>query len=725
MQATRRQFLFAGAVGVAGAAALPGCAPAAPVDPVATCLPPLIGGPMPLPAPGATGLIDEAVFQSRVAEYLGLATQTLQPANSASVLAHLVRADRDASFVWDPSAVTPALVNTDPYEDTLDFDLMAYQWVLRLGRDVLPVATIAALGSAIAGARYRYDDPLPAGDVDNKWFWSENHRIIFAVDEYLGGLALPDRVFTFTGLTGAQHAARSRERIVAWIRERARFGFSEWHSNTYMKFDYSPLLTLVEFSDDEELVSLAASALDVCYFDLAAHTLDGAYGVTHGRAYKASKTNSLVESSFGTAKLLFDTTDQPYESLADIGPMFLGASQKYRLPEVIRRVAVSQDVVRIRERHGVALDPHEPFSVAPVAPFGYRYDDPENLPFWWSHGALTSWQMIPTTLAAANRWRLFDTELFQRFSAIKQFSDVNPGLAQVVARELAPFAAAGVLGEAHTYTWRSPDAMLSSVVDHRVGDAMEQVHAWQATLGPEAVVFTTHPSEGVRETLDWSVDGGYWTGTASMPRSAQRDRAAIHVYRPSYEPPTDPILGPYFSYEPFTHAFFPQDRFDEVIERDGWVMGRKGDGYVALWSERPTQWRAYDVATEATGGHTLPFDLLAPGGPDNVWIVEVGRQVDHGSFAAFVGAIATSAPAVTRTGGSMSVSYASPSAGELRLDDRGKFLVDGVATPLRDHPRHSSPWAEQCHLGEGFDIRDGDARLALDFTSGGRLVGGA
>lgn len=125
-----------------------------------------------------------------------------------------------------------------------------------------------------------------------------------------------------------------------------------------MKYDYAPLLTLVEFADDVEIRSLAAAALDVAMFDLAAHTLGGVYGVTHGRTYKGAKTNSLVESSFGTAKLLFDTTPEPYQSLNDIGPTFFSASEQYRLPEVIRRVAVSTDVVRIRERHGVHLDPH-------------------------------------------------------------------------------------------------------------------------------------------------------------------------------------------------------------------------------------------------------------------------------------------------------------------------------------------------------------------------------
>ena len=725
MRATRRQFLFASAAG-AGAVWLPGCAPGeAPPVPSPTCAAPSIGGPVPLPAPGSVGLIDEVAFQQRADAYLTVATQSLQPTSGASVATHLVRAQREPGFVWDPSAVTAALVDPDPYYDTADFDLMNYQWILRLGAGTLPAATITAIEDAIAGFRYRYDDPLPAGDVDNKWFWSENHRMIFAVDEYLGGLALPDRVFTYTGLTGAQHAARTRQPLLDWLDERARFGFFEWHSNTYMKYDYAPLLTLVEFADDPEIVSRAAAVIDLCFYDVATHTIRGAYGVTHGRAYKVSKTNSLVESSFQTAKLLFDTTAQPFNG-PDIGPAFLIGSTKYRLPAAIQEAARSSEVATIRERHGVVLDPHEDFSLDPQGAYGYEYNA-ANLPFWWSQGALTAWQMVPATLDAAKRWQLFDSELFQKFSAVKQFADLNPGILQVVIRELAPFAAAGVLGEAHTYTWRSPDVMLSSVVDHRFGDAMEQVHAWQATLDPEALVFTTHPSNDLRPSTDWGNDNGYWTGTASMPRTAQVGRAAVHIYRPRYASPTDNLLGPLFGYEHFTHAFFPQDRFDEIVEQDGWVIGRKGAGYVALWSERPAHWRAY-APGESTGGHTLPFDLVAPGGADNVWICEVGRAADHpalsgsAAFGAFVAAVTAAAPVVVRTGPEIDVTYTSPIEGTLRLGTQGGFSLDGTARPLRDHPRHSSPWAEQCALGKGMDISAGGSRLELNVGTGGRRV---
>ena len=120
--------------------------------------------------------------------------------------------------------------------------------------------------------------------------------------------------------------------------------------------------------------------------------------------------------------------------------------------------------------------------------------------------------------------------------------------------------------------------------------------------------------------------------------------------------------------------------------------------------------------------YTLPFDLVAPGGADNVWIVEVGRAADHGSFAGFVAAIASAIVEITRSGSEIAVRYVSPTEGDLRLATSGGFTVDGIATPLRDHPRHGSPWSQECHLEEGFEIADGDASLRINFTTAARRV---
>lgn len=720
---------MASAAAAAAAAVAASCTPPSPTWPEPTCAPPPTGPVTPPAAPGSVGLIDEAAFQSRAQDYLRFATQSLSPSSETNIAAHLLRARQDPSFSWDPSQVTvESLAGTwqmlDDWKDTGDFRLMYLHWVLALGAGTIDPAVLAAIEQRMVEFRYRWDDPLPADRIDHKWFWSENHIVILAVDEYLAGVAFPERVFTVTGLTGAQHAARARPTVLSWIDERARFGFSEWHSNVYMLKNITPLLTLVELCDDEELIRRGTAALDLCLADLALNLQRGAYGATRGRTYKKDKMSALDEATFGTAKLLFDDTDQGWRSTSDTGATYLAGALRYRVPEVIRRIAVSEVVGTVKERHGVPIDPHEPLSLDPQGAYGYDYDDPANLPFWWSQGALTAWQLVPSTLKAAQRFRLWDTDLFAEYGALKELVQVGPAAAQVAARELASMAAFGVLSEAHTYTWRSPEVMLSSVVDHRAGDARDQVHAWQATIDHDALVFTTHPSKPTPQSLDWADDSGYWTGSASMPRSVQHENVAFHLYGPAYQPPTDPLLGPIFGYLRETHAYFPQDHFDEVVQAAGWTIGRKGDGYIALWSQRPTQWRSYDPAVVATRGMVQPFDLVAPGGADNVWIVEVARRADAGDFATFVAAVTSAPVEVVRPGGAEGrrVRYVSPSQGEVVYSLQQGLTVGGAAQQIKGHPRLSSPWGEVCHLGRYLELTEGDRRLVIDFDKGAREV---
>src|SRR5690606_23146430 len=160
------------------------------------------------------------------------------------------------------------------------------------------------------------------------------------------------------------------------------------------------------------------AALDVCLADVALNLQRGAYGATRGRTYKKDKMSALDESTWSTAKLLFDDTEQGYTSRTDTGATYFCGAQRYRMPEVLARIARSALVSTIRERHRAPSEPPAPLSPAAQAPYGYDYADEDNLPFWWPLGALTAWQLVPTTLRAADRWRLWDTDLFADFAAI-------------------------------------------------------------------------------------------------------------------------------------------------------------------------------------------------------------------------------------------------------------------------------------------------------------------
>ncbi len=729
MATSRRRFLGGlGALG-GGSLFLANCAPAPGPGGGPACPAPTAGPAGPLLPPGAPGLIDEAVWQARAGDYLVRATSGGRPGGPVSVALRLLRARRDPSFTWDPSAVTIDSLGVKDqllgWADTGDFTVMYLHWMRAFGLGVLDPAVISEVDDLLLQFRYRYDDPLPADRVDNKWFWSENHRIIFAVIEYLSGLALPDRTFSVTGLTGAAHAARARPRILEWVRERARYGFSEWHSNVYLPLNINPLLTVLELgpADDLEVQRAAVLGLDLCFADLAGHLHRGVYGATRGRTYEKDKMTARDENTFTVANLLFadttlaDGTPVDYTGLADATCLGLIATDRYRLPELLRRMGTDRSVGTVVERHGVPLDPKAPVTPFPEPVDGRGFDESE-LEFWWSHGAVTAWQVVPATLAVADRYRLWDTTLFRSFRSLRAISQ-NPALAQVGARELAAFAAAGVLGEPTTVTWRSPEVMLSTAVDHRPGDASEQTHSWQATVDADALVFTTHPT-GAPATGGRGEDSGYWTGTASMPRSAQHERVSVNCYWPAYQPVDLGSLGFSIDYLQMTHAFFPRERFDEWTQRDGWTVARRGDGYVALWSHRPTEWRRTPVISSATFAE--PFDLVADGDARNVWICEVGRAPEWPSFAAFVDAVTGAPVAAEERDGGWAVSYDSPTAGAVRFGSQGAFTVDGATVALGGGPRHRSRFGEVCHRSGHVDLSDGDVRLALDASTFARAV---
>lgn len=687
-----------------------------------------------LAAPGTAGLMDEATYQQRIDRYLAYATSVDHADNPVGVAAHLLRARREPDYRWDVAGVTTEslaerFAKIDQWQDTRDFDLMYLIWLLALGEGDtettrLDPALIDAIETRLVANRYRYDDPLPPDRLDNLWFWSENHLIIGHTIEHLAGLRLPEATFTVTGLTGAEHAERARPDILEWVHERAELGFFEWHSNVYMLKNITPLLMLTELADDPEIVTAAAMALDLCLLDIAAHTHAGCYTAPRGRTYKKDKMSSLDEDTFGTAKFVFDDTTAEYPSKADGGATYLCAATRYRPPQVVVDIATDDATSVVRERHGVYFDGSTPVTDPVEAPYGRDFEDPANLPFWWSLGALGMWPLARVSVAAADEHRLWDTELFEQVKLLAALNGNDPERIRVWEQERSAVINFGFLSEANTYAYRTPKVSLATVVDHRPGEMRDQAHAWQAAIDQDAMVFTNHPVTDPDESTDWSDDGrpGYWTGEASMPRSAQFERTAVHLYVPAWDEATDPLVWTVFGYRPFTHAYVPQDHFDQVRRQGNWTVAERSGAYIALWSWRAPTWRTYDPAVLATRGMTKPFDLVAEGGPDNVWLVEVGTATDDGDLDTFVAALTAHDPEVTRTAEGFDVSWTSPSAGPISFASTGPFVVDGVEQPIADFPRHESPWGMVEHLATTYALRTAGASWRTDFVERSREV---
>ncbi|MET1001139.1 MAG: hypothetical protein ABWZ15_04955 [Acidimicrobiia bacterium] len=662
-------------------------------------------------------------FAAQQDAYLDFATETpLDPGSPLSVVAHAEQAARDTSFAFDPSIVTPdayadMFADIDAFEDTTDFDLL-YLINMWLGYgDQLPQETRDAIEQRFLAFKYWYTEPTPEGIVDNKYYWSENHRIIFHTLEYLAGHEFSDATFTNDGRTGAEHAETAETRIRDWLDEKVRFGFSEWHSNVYYQKDVTPLLTLVEFAPDEDLANRAAMVLDLVLLDIALHLQRGTFGATHGRSYMKDKSTALDEDTFALAKILFDDTSEPYQSPTDAGATLLARAQKYRMPEVIRVIATSDAPMTDVEHMNVPLDALAPVTPNPEPPYGIAFDDPENVPFWWERGAQTAWQTVPITLQTLDQYGLWDSQFYSPFKPLADAVGGDAVAAQNLAQSLAPMLTFGLLTEVHTYTHRTGEVMLSTAQDYRPGVFGDQYHAWQATFDERALVFTTHPKNEPETGSEWPDRDGYWTGSGSIPRSAQHGAAGIHVYSPQFEPAGPPLDQ--FGYLDYTHAYFPQEHFDEVVTAGPWTFGRKGDGFIGLWSMRPTRWREHDPAQVFTHGLTQPFDLVADGGADNVWVVQVGDTTTFESFADFQAQLSAAPPTATPD---LSVEFTSPTEGAMTFGWTGPLRIDGADVDLHPEARMSNPFVEVPFEGTMYEIRAGDDSLTLDFNTWTREI---
>ncbi len=698
--------------------------------------------------PSVDGFAHPSWMWSRQFDWLLFATETpLNPGSIGNVTGHLERDRRDGAY-----SVPAGAIPDDAWDaifekmwrlrDTSDFDALRLINLLYgfRGHPAASEALWAATEQALFDFKYWYTDPTPVrtfnGEpvVDAMWYWTENHILIFKVCEYLIGQRYPDQVFSVTGQTGAWHQDRAREFIRDWLRERAQVGFAEWHSNVYYNLDIRPLLVFIEWAEEPDLVRRASMVLDLVLLDIALHLHQGTFGATHGRSYIKDKASATTEDTFEPSKFLFEDTPLPYPGRGGATVAVLAQATRYRLPEVIRRIARYDGPMIDRERMNLPLEemppPNAP-TCAPGAPLGWDWCDEKYLPYWWGTNALTVWSHIGLTFQVGFQYGLFDSQ-FADFADLANLvwdpNDFDGSVqnAYILLSSLWRQANFALLKEVNTYTYRNADYMLSTAQDYRKGVRGSQTHIWQATLDENALVFVTHPTYRPEELdpqpAQWNwqrqdesgagASGGRWTGDASHPRSAQFENVNISIYQPAYPP--SPVFG--FDYVDETHAYFPVAHFDEVVRDGHWTFGKRGNAYVALFSRRPVDWRGGQPEVFQNGG--LDFDLVAEGGADNVWIVELGNLDQWpGGFDAFRAAFDASLVTYPDVGtGPVEVVFESPSQGTVTFGWEADLTVAGAVQPLGGYPRYDNPFVRTDFLDTRYEVSDGEYSLTLDFA---------
>ncbi len=273
----------------------------------------------------------------------------------------------------------------------------------------------------------------------------------------------------------------------------------------------------------------------------------------------------------------------------------------------------------------------------------------------WGLGNLNENLMGTVSLASCRKYELPEVIRQIATSPAEAFWSRERHVAPNQAADGTPEAARRPPWEVVTNSYKTRDFMLSSALDYHAGQRGSSEHIWQATLGPDALVFVNHP---VNMSEEDSRRPNLWAGNGVLPRVAQWGDVLLALY----ELPADDWLG-------FTHAYFPAAAFDETAFSGQWAFARKEQGYLALWAARGLE--------RVTTGQTAFRELRSPG-QQNIWLCHMGQALLDGSFADFQSKIL--AMEVTVEG--LAVGVKTLRGDALSFGWQGPLLINGEEQPL-------------------------------------------
>ena len=586
----------------------------------------------------------------------------------------------EKSEPFDYAQLKPALDRINNREDCAEFAIPGIVRILKEYRDLLDQSVIEEIEQALIGFRYWLDE---AGEI-NACYFSENHQPLYHSAEILAGDLFPDTVFPSNGKDGKWHAEHGKTMIRRWIDWRTRFGFSEWTCNYYME-DIIPLLGLIHYCGDKEIAKRSRLLVDTLLFDIAVNTFEGHWIGSKGRTYPRYLVDSRFDGSNPICKLYFGEGDLDGD-IADCAIML--AVYDYQCPEAIAKAGQDMSEVLIsKQRMSI--------NTADAKAYGIDPKDFDNIMFFWGLQVYDAREVVEnsTKVMTPTNW------MNERFNAYKEKYELCDK-AGIPTDDDPDFTA---MTQADIYVYKTPDYAMSTAQDFRKGKQGYQQHPWGATLGGRAVVYTNHPG-----SLEYFDRPNMLAGNWVLPRAVQHENVALCIYRV----PADCIR----MLE--THAYFPQHEFDEVIQKDGWVFGRKNNAYVALKSLIPAVWKDVDPnmykAIYGDNWETYCKDakpcFYHANGHANVWVCEMGSKAQNGSFDAFMSGFDQAAFA----GDTFGVTYQSPSVGTMTFGWNEPLTVNGEEIAIHDYLRYDNPFCKAEFDTVAMTISCGDSNYVID-----------
>lgn len=411
-------------------------------------------------------------------------------------------------------------------------------------------------------------------------------------------------------------------RLRHYLNLKIEYGYYEFFSSQYMPVTLGGLLNLVDYCSDEEIVDLAKQATTRLVQDHLRFTNAAGY------FYPVAGRNKVHQY------------DEPFPFLSYLltgkGPSLLDKELWRTDYWMLYPVTSSFDFDEV-VANSWDQEIDSEFTVGhPIEEHATVHADLSRLDrtmFQISAGAVVQPEVILDTLYLATEVPapslvagggfLIDIGLW--------FIDRIPSFLITFIASLIPGQTKGTHFYATYHLYKHYDTMLTSLQDYYVGyRGFEQI-PWMATVH-DIPVFTQSGVDG-----DCIINTGQIANT-HLPRVQQDSNVALITYKPAFEVRAPfRLLGWALGFSMRVILYFPVDRFDEVIERENWVIGRRVDSYIAVWRDDDKRHTCDEDELICDEYWYSNGDLRFKA---SNWAVVVGDSNTHSSFSNFVSIVA-------------------------------------------------------------------------------------
>lgn len=577
----------------------------------------------------------------------------------------------------DWSRLDGTLEFIDGQYDCSDFRLVNLVRIMYEFGDQIPEATRQKIEKTLFGFRYWWDEP----GENSMCYWSENHQILFASAEYLIGQLYPEKVFAASGLTGKEHMAKAGIRALDWMEMRWNYGFIEFFSGVYYKEDIGPLINLIDYAEDKELVEKSKIMMDLLLYDIASQSIGTMFVSVSGRAYTGNRQGGSGQNAGGLTKYFWGNGDSIRSGMVH-GMMY---TNNYTPPPIFKEIANDTNNVVIKQNNGL--------DIIELKEEGYFGDDNRSMMMQLGMESFTNPEIVRNTLSWMRQTGMFNNNFIKDFKILDftllRWLHLEPTIVKIIN----PQSNGVAIQKGNTYTYRTKDYTLYTAQKYHPGSYGDQHHVAGMNIGNSFSIFHTHPA--LEERVK-NQSPNYWVGYGHLPHAVQDENVNLSIYNiPKEKGMMEADLLDY------THAYFPTEKFDTTMFKGNYVFGKKGNTYAAFIAKNELKLRA---ETD---------DNIIQEGKQTYWITEAGSMQEDHSFDEFCERILSNK--VNFDAESMALSYQSKGKTyELKFD--GDFSLNGELVNVQ-YDRYESPYIQAKKKAETLTFECKGESLHLDFDN--------